>query len=241
MLSKKEEAEKASYAKTAFLSRVSHELRTPMNGIIMGCQIAQDCDSLQEVKEYTELIKKSADSLMSLIEDLLDLSKIEAGDVDLQILDFNVENVLRYLEEEYRSRAKDKGLDFFFSVDEKMPLKIYSDPGKITRILKKLLDNSIKFTEKGFISLSAENVHREREYVRFKVSDSGVGIEEEKYGFIFQQLVQLEDHSARKYSGTGSGLFIAKKLVKLLGGEIFFESDFGNGSTFYVEIPYKPI
>ncbi len=241
ILSKKEEAEKASYAKTAFLSRVSHELRTPMNGIIMGCQIAQDCDSLQEVKEYTELIKKSADSLMSLIEDLLDLSKIEAGDVDLQILDFNVENVLRYLEEEYRSRAKDKGLDFFFSVDEKMPLKIYSDPGKITRILKKLLDNSIKFTEKGFISLSAENVHREREYVRFKVSDSGVGIEEEKYGFIFQQLVQLEDHSARKYSGTGSGLFIAKKLVKLLGGEIFFESDFGNGSTFYVEIPYKPI
>ncbi|HPX16646.1 MAG TPA: ATP-binding protein, partial [Petrotogaceae bacterium] len=111
----------------------------------------------------------------------------------------------------------------------------------ITRRLNKLLDKSIKFTEKGFISLSVENIHREREYVRFKVSDSGVGIEEEKYGFIFQQLVQLEEHSARKYFGTGSGLFIAKKLVKLLGGEIFFESDFGKGSTFYVEIPYKPI
>ncbi len=233
--------EKAQYAdrmKSAFLTAMSHELRTPLNSIIgfTGVLLQELPGSLnEEQKKQLSMVKKSSEHLLELINDVLDLSKIEAGELKLSYEEFSLFSLVDDIVNSNAPLIQKKGLQFDFSIDKKINT-IYCDKRRLKQIIFNLLSNSIKFTHEGKISLKCE---KEDKFIKFTIEDTGIGIKMEDQNLLFKPFSQINQGLNRNYEGTGLGLSICKNLINMMGGEISVESEFGKGSKFSFTIPIE--
>jgi two-component system sensor histidine kinase RpfC len=233
-------AEEANRAKSSFLANMSHEMRTPLNGIVGVAELLQTTSLNKEQRELVQLLRNSVVLLRSLVDDVLDISKIEAGRLTIETTDFDLYATLNSIIRMMRPHAAAKGLAVRAMVDPAIEYHVKGDPHHFRQVLVNLLSNAVKFTERGHIEVSAvliEEIDDEMR-VRFSVSDTGIGISPEAQQKIFQQFVQADDSTTRRYGGTGLGTSIAKQLVGLMGGIIGVDSALGFGSTFWFELPF---
>jgi signal transduction histidine kinase/DNA-binding response OmpR family regulator/CHASE3 domain sensor protein/HAMP domain-containing protein len=231
------ELEQSTKYKSEFLANMSHELRTPLNSILLLSKLMADNEDLdQEYTEYASVIQSSGQGLLSLIDEILDLSKIEAGKMDLEIHRTAVDEMISDMRSLFNPIAKDKKIEFEVVVDKTVPGSISTDKMRVEQILKNLLSNAFKFTKEGKISLilSSNDAYKT---VTFKVIDTGIGIAQEKLNMVFEAFQQADGSTRRKFGGTGLGLSISKELAKLLGGEITLQSEENVGSEFSLTIP----
>ncbi|MTK14278.1 MAG: PAS domain S-box protein [Clostridiaceae bacterium] len=237
----KEMAEKADKAKSEFLANMSHEIRTPLNAIIGFSEILYSEENDEKHKNYLESINIAGNSLLNIINDILDLSKIEAGMMKLQVIPINPRKILEEIERIFRMKISQKGLQFCIEVDSEIPDTLLLDETRIRQVLLNLVGNAVKFTEKGYIRLSMKKhfsspVYKDKINLAISVEDTGIGIQESDLESIFESFKQQHGQNNRKYGGTGLGLSISKRLAEMMNGRLMVESVVGKGSIFTIVI-----
>ena len=237
------QAEAASRAKCDFVANMSHEIRTPMHAVIGFAEMAQDSNDIEESRMFSQHILESSQSLMAVLNDILDFSRMDAQQLTIESQMFDLDELLNRAQETYLYIAKDKGLEFTFVKDAQIPQYVTGDPDRLKQILSNLLSNAVKFTSHGFISLNVQRIKASDELVKinFSVKDSGVGIKPEQMVMLFQPFSQADNSITRRFGGTGLGLVISRNLARLMNGDIYLETQYGVGSEFRLEVTLNAV
>lgn len=237
----RDEALEASRLKSAFVANISHELRTPLSAVIGMNELLLSSDLSADQRECAEAVHTAAQALLALVNDILDISRIEAGKMSIENLVFSPLAILQGAVQMIAPAAQSKGLQLFVENDPSLPEVVLGDPGRLRQILLNLLVNAVKFTPAGHIEISTtvEEKTEDRAVIKFTVADTGIGIPSQKRQSVFAPFSQLDSSAASIYGGAGLGLAISRQTVELMGGEIDFTSEVDRGSSFYFRIPFE--
>ena len=237
----KEEAVNANNAKSLYLSTMSHEIRTPLNGVLAMTDLLMETDLSFEQRDYLGIIQASGRDLLSVISDILDFSRLESNQLELMEMNFSLKQLLEKVLENFEDEARDKGIQLMYYSEPEVPEYITGDPKRLSQILVNLLSNALKFTRDGeiFIRTSIQSGENDNNEILFAVSDTGMGIPEDRLESLFQPFKQIRNSVEKRFEGTGLGLALSARLVKLMSGSIWVESEINKGSTFYFSIPLR--